>query len=182
MIPSQWLLARSTGESSEILGSATQDHGPELKGGLITSLQPLRIHSSHSQPPRAPTLQECEVIIRQLYSANSLQSQEVSVRHQTLLVKLRLLSIVVQFKSTEFLIFYYLYKYFCGNISWLYDNSVPFRLYVWRLCWEILFWARKSPQKTTFWPRPTLLMVPGKYYHFCLHQHVVFFEKRAQLW
>ncbi|XP_041816473.1 coiled-coil domain-containing protein 74A [Chelmon rostratus] len=76
--------ALSTGESSEILGSATQDHGPELKGGLITSLQPLRIHSSHSQPPRAPTLQECEVIIRQLYSANSLQSQEI-VRVKALL-------------------------------------------------------------------------------------------------
>ncbi|KAJ8346706.1 hypothetical protein SKAU_G00281070 [Synaphobranchus kaupii] len=49
---------------------------PEAKGGLITSLQPLRIHCSPSQPPRAPTLQECEVIIRQLYSTNSQQSQE----------------------------------------------------------------------------------------------------------
>ncbi|XP_040013261.1 coiled-coil domain-containing protein 74B isoform X2 [Xiphias gladius] len=33
--------------------------------------------SSPSHPPRAPTLQECEVIIRQLYNANSLQSQEI---------------------------------------------------------------------------------------------------------
>ncbi|KAJ8408569.1 hypothetical protein AAFF_G00252040 [Aldrovandia affinis] len=49
----------------------------EPKGGLITSLQPLRIHCSSSRPPRAPTLQECEVIIRQLYNANSLQSQEI---------------------------------------------------------------------------------------------------------
>lgn len=47
-------------------------------GGLITSLHPLRIHGSTSEPPRAPTLRECEVIIRQLYNANSLQSQEVS--------------------------------------------------------------------------------------------------------
>ncbi|XP_044031271.1 uncharacterized protein si:ch211-222n4.2 isoform X2 [Siniperca chuatsi] len=69
--------ALSNGEGSEILGSARQDHGSEVKGGLITSLQPLRIHSSPSHPPRAPTLQECEVIIRQLYNANSLQSQEV---------------------------------------------------------------------------------------------------------
>lgn len=61
------------------MGSARQDHRPEVKGGLITSLQPLRIHSSPSHPPRAPTLQECEVIIRQLYHANSLQSQEVSI-------------------------------------------------------------------------------------------------------
>ncbi|KAM9338208.1 coiled-coil domain-containing protein 74B [Symphorus nematophorus] len=76
--------ALSTGESSEILGSARQDHGPEVKGGLITSLQPLRIHSSPSHPPRAPTLQECEVIIRQLYNANSLQSQEI-VRVKALL-------------------------------------------------------------------------------------------------
>ncbi|XP_028826896.1 coiled-coil domain-containing protein 74B [Denticeps clupeoides] len=49
----------------------------ELRGGLISSLQPLRIHCSPSQPPRPPTLQECEVIIRQLYNANSLQSQEI---------------------------------------------------------------------------------------------------------
>ncbi|XP_010730553.3 coiled-coil domain-containing protein 74B isoform X2 [Larimichthys crocea] len=69
---------------SETLGSARQDHIREVKGGLITSLQPLRIHSSPSHPPRAPTLQECEVIIRQLYSANSLQSQEI-VRVKALL-------------------------------------------------------------------------------------------------
>ncbi|XP_023262879.1 coiled-coil domain-containing protein 74B-like [Seriola lalandi dorsalis] len=69
--------ALSIGEGSEILGSAREDHGPEVKGGLITSLQPLRIHSGPSHPPRAPTLQECEVIIRQLYNANSLQSQEI---------------------------------------------------------------------------------------------------------
>ncbi|KAG7476373.1 hypothetical protein MATL_G00082180 [Megalops atlanticus] len=49
----------------------------EPRGGLITSLQPLRIHSGPSRPPRAPTLHECEVIIRQLYNANSLQSQEI---------------------------------------------------------------------------------------------------------
>ncbi|XP_054468901.1 coiled-coil domain-containing protein 74A isoform X2 [Anoplopoma fimbria] len=69
--------ALSIGEGSEILGSARQDHGSEVKGGLITSLQPLRIHSHPSHPPRPPTLQECEVIIRQLYNANSLQSQEI---------------------------------------------------------------------------------------------------------
>uniref|UniRef100_A0A8C9VI71 Si:ch211-222n4.2 n=1 Tax=Scleropages formosus TaxID=113540 RepID=A0A8C9VI71_SCLFO len=48
-----------------------------LRRGLITSLHPVRIHNSPSQPPRAPTLQECEVIIQQLYHTNSLQSQEV---------------------------------------------------------------------------------------------------------
>ncbi|XP_033503384.1 coiled-coil domain-containing protein 74B [Epinephelus lanceolatus] len=69
--------ALSFGQTSEILGSAHQDRDPEMKGGLITSLQPLRIHSNPSHPPRAPTLQECEVIIRQLYNANSLQSQEI---------------------------------------------------------------------------------------------------------
>uniref|UniRef100_A0A3P9CNI8 Si:ch211-222n4.2 n=1 Tax=Maylandia zebra TaxID=106582 RepID=A0A3P9CNI8_9CICH len=56
----------------------------EANGRLITSLQPLRINSSSSQPPRAPTLQECEIIIRQLYNANSLQSQEI-VRVKALL-------------------------------------------------------------------------------------------------
>ncbi|GAA6224658.1 coiled-coil domain-containing protein 74A-like [Lates japonicus] len=69
--------ALSIGEGSESLGSARQDHASEVKGGLITSLQPLRIHTGPSHPPRAPTLQECEVIIRQLYNANSLQSQEI---------------------------------------------------------------------------------------------------------
>ncbi|XP_026153561.1 coiled-coil domain-containing protein 74B [Mastacembelus armatus] len=71
-------------EGSEILGSAKRDHGPEVVGGLITSLEPLRIHSSPAHPPRPPTLQECEVIIRQLYNANSLQSQEI-IRVKTLL-------------------------------------------------------------------------------------------------
>ncbi|KAF7661480.1 hypothetical protein LDENG_00261080 [Lucifuga dentata] len=67
----------NTAESSEILGSTKHDHETEPKGGLITSLQPLRIHSSPSHPPRVPTLKECEIIIRQLYNANSLQSQEI---------------------------------------------------------------------------------------------------------
>uniref|UniRef100_A0A3B4B0I5 Uncharacterized protein n=1 Tax=Periophthalmus magnuspinnatus TaxID=409849 RepID=A0A3B4B0I5_9GOBI len=52
-------------------------HSAEPRGGLITSLQPLRIHSSPAHPPRPPTLHECEVIIRQLYNANSIQSQEL---------------------------------------------------------------------------------------------------------
>ncbi|XP_056147195.1 coiled-coil domain-containing protein 74A [Lampris incognitus] len=66
-----------TGECEEVLGSSPQHPSKELRGGLITSLQPLRIHSSPTHPPRAPTLQECEVIIRQLYNANSMQSQEI---------------------------------------------------------------------------------------------------------
>ncbi|KAL6097119.1 uncharacterized protein ACO6RY_06285 [Pungitius sinensis] len=69
--------ALSSEDGGDILCSSRQDHGPDVKGGLITSLQPLRIHSNPSHPPRAPTLQECEVIIRQLYNANSLQSQEI---------------------------------------------------------------------------------------------------------
>ncbi|XP_076019769.1 coiled-coil domain-containing protein 74B [Genypterus blacodes] len=64
-------------ESGEIEGSSRPEPDSEPKGGLITSLQPLRIHSSASHPPRAPTLKECEIIIRQLYNANSLQSQEI---------------------------------------------------------------------------------------------------------
>ncbi|XP_048023609.1 coiled-coil domain-containing protein 74B isoform X2 [Megalobrama amblycephala] len=57
---------------------ADQIEGPsEAKAGFITSLQPLMIQCSPSQAPRPPTLQECEVIIHQLYNANSLQSQEI---------------------------------------------------------------------------------------------------------
>ncbi|XP_066545972.1 coiled-coil domain-containing protein 74B isoform X1 [Amia ocellicauda] len=65
------------GTDASSLPAALTHLEPEPQGGLITSLQPLRIHCSSSQPPRAPTLQECEVIIRQLYNANSLQSQEL---------------------------------------------------------------------------------------------------------
>ncbi|XP_028273499.1 coiled-coil domain-containing protein 74B [Parambassis ranga] len=71
-------------KDSEIPRSARHDNGVEMKGRLITSLHPLRIHSGPSHPPRAPTLQECEVIIRQLYNANSLQSQEI-IRVKSLL-------------------------------------------------------------------------------------------------
>ncbi|XP_042634835.1 coiled-coil domain-containing protein 74B-like isoform X2 [Cyprinus carpio] len=58
--------------------TADRTEGPsEAKAGFITSLQPLMIQCSPSRAPRPPTLQECEVIIRQLYNANSLQSQEL---------------------------------------------------------------------------------------------------------
>ncbi|KAL1253106.1 hypothetical protein QQF64_017799 [Cirrhinus molitorella] len=58
--------------------TADKTEGPsEDKAGFITSLHPLMIQCSTSQVPRPPTLQECEVIIRQLYNANSLQSQEI---------------------------------------------------------------------------------------------------------
>ncbi|KAM6986112.1 coiled-coil domain-containing protein 74B [Aplochiton taeniatus] len=69
--------ALSIGDSSETSGCPREEKDSEPSGGLITSLQPLRIHSCPSHPPRAPTLQECEVIIRQLYNANSMQSQEI---------------------------------------------------------------------------------------------------------
>lgn len=71
-----------------ILESSRPNHGARLKGGLITSLQPLRIVSCPSHPPRAPTLQECEAIIRQLYNANSFKSQEVSINHQTVQIRI----------------------------------------------------------------------------------------------
>ncbi|XP_048115673.1 coiled-coil domain-containing protein 74B isoform X2 [Alosa alosa] len=64
-------------ESAEGPKPSKQGSRSELMGGLITSLQPLMIQCSPSQPPRPPTLQECEVLIRQLYNANSLQSQEI---------------------------------------------------------------------------------------------------------
>ncbi|KAM8872154.1 coiled-coil domain-containing protein 74B [Synchiropus picturatus] len=60
------------------------DQGSPSMDGLITSLQPLRIHRSPSRQPHAPTLPECEAIIRQLYKTNCLQSQEI-VRVKNLL-------------------------------------------------------------------------------------------------
>ncbi|XP_059839307.1 coiled-coil domain-containing protein 74A isoform X4 [Hypanus sabinus] len=52
---------------------------PELDEAqmLITSLTPLLIKVTPSGTPRAPTLQECAVIVRHLLSASSLQSQEL---------------------------------------------------------------------------------------------------------
>ncbi|XP_056124209.1 coiled-coil domain-containing protein 74B isoform X1 [Rhinichthys klamathensis goyatoka] len=63
--------------SSETLAADRIEGPSEARAGFITSLQPLMIQCSPFQAPRPPTLQECEVIIRQLYSANSLQSQEI---------------------------------------------------------------------------------------------------------
>ncbi|CAL8406103.1 unnamed protein product [Arctogadus glacialis] len=67
----------SSAAGPEARAAGPVERGPGLLGGLITSLQPLRIHSSPVHHPRAPTLPECEVIIRQLYNTNSLQSQEI---------------------------------------------------------------------------------------------------------
>ncbi|XP_015240114.1 PREDICTED: uncharacterized protein LOC107090964 [Cyprinodon variegatus] len=44
----------------------------------ITSLQPLRVRSNPSRPPHPPTLQECEIIIQQMFKSNNLQSQEIA--------------------------------------------------------------------------------------------------------
>uniref|UniRef100_A0A3Q2E3L4 Si:ch211-222n4.2 n=1 Tax=Cyprinodon variegatus TaxID=28743 RepID=A0A3Q2E3L4_CYPVA len=43
-----------------------------------TSLQPLRVRSNPSRPPHPPTLQECEIIIQQMFKSNNLQSQEIA--------------------------------------------------------------------------------------------------------
>lgn len=106
-------------------------------GGLITSLHPLRIHGSTSEPPRAPTLRECEVIIRQLYNANSLQSQEVSAPdpHKSIPLLHAYISAVcvsIRFSAS---------RRFSGTS----------------------FSAGKSPQRTTLWPKRILLMREGLY-------------------
>ncbi|XP_035382907.1 uncharacterized protein si:ch211-222n4.2 isoform X2 [Electrophorus electricus] len=63
---------------AEHSAAAKTESIPEARGNLITSLVPLQIHYNSCQSPWAPTLQECEVIIQQLYNANSLQSQEIT--------------------------------------------------------------------------------------------------------
>ncbi|XP_078277646.1 coiled-coil domain-containing protein 74B isoform X2 [Rhinoraja longicauda] len=52
---------------------------PELDKAqmLITSLTPLLIQINPSESPRAPTLQECAIIVRHLHNTSSLQSQEL---------------------------------------------------------------------------------------------------------
>ncbi|XP_067911732.1 coiled-coil domain-containing protein 74B isoform X2 [Heterodontus francisci] len=52
---------------------------PELDEAhmLVTSLTPLLIQIDPSGSPRAPTLQECAIIVRHLHNTSSLQSQEL---------------------------------------------------------------------------------------------------------
>ncbi|NP_001269322.1 coiled-coil domain-containing protein 74B [Danio rerio] len=70
-------IRESRSNSSGMPNKRSIEGSTEAKAGFITSLQPLMIQCSPSQAPRAPSLQECEIIIRQLYNANSLQSQEI---------------------------------------------------------------------------------------------------------
>ncbi|XP_061658160.1 coiled-coil domain-containing protein 74B isoform X2 [Syngnathoides biaculeatus] len=74
----------SMGDCVEILGPVRPNRKSEPVGGPVNSLQPLQVHNASSHPPRASTLRDCELIIRQLYNTNSLQSQEI-VRYKELL-------------------------------------------------------------------------------------------------
>ncbi|KAM9830802.1 coiled-coil domain-containing protein 74A-like [Syngnathus typhle] len=67
------------------MGDYAEVHGPyRANRGYSASLQPLQVHNGLSNPPRASTLRECELIIRQLYNTNRLQSQQI-VRYKELL-------------------------------------------------------------------------------------------------
>ncbi|XP_077398477.1 coiled-coil domain-containing protein 74A-like isoform X2 [Vanacampus margaritifer] len=74
----------SMGDCVDIYGPYRPTRRSEQSGALATSLQPLQVRNGPSHPPRASTLRECELIIRQLYNTNSLQSQEI-VRYKELL-------------------------------------------------------------------------------------------------
>ncbi|XP_042564251.1 coiled-coil domain-containing protein 74A [Clupea harengus] len=65
------------GASNIVDHSGAPSQEPEAVGGPLISLDPLRVHSHPSELPRAPTLQECELVIRQLCRANKLQAQEL---------------------------------------------------------------------------------------------------------
>ncbi|XP_043572143.1 coiled-coil domain-containing protein 74B-like [Chiloscyllium plagiosum] len=64
-------------QSSSVLPVLTLQ--PELDETqiLVTSLTPLLIQIDPSGSPRAPTLQECAIIVQHLHNTNSLQSQEL---------------------------------------------------------------------------------------------------------
>ncbi|XP_043924773.1 coiled-coil domain-containing protein 74B [Protopterus annectens] len=53
------------------------DPGNEFVQIVITSLNPLHVCTNYSQPPRPPTLQECEAIIHNLYNSNQLLAQKL---------------------------------------------------------------------------------------------------------
>ncbi|XP_056320441.1 coiled-coil domain-containing protein 74B [Danio aesculapii] len=67
----------SRGGSAERVSQCRFISTAESGQGAVTSLLPLQISCSSSQNPRNPTLKECELIIRQLYQANSSQHQEL---------------------------------------------------------------------------------------------------------
>ncbi|XP_061154542.1 coiled-coil domain-containing protein 74A-like [Syngnathus typhle] len=75
-------MRRNMGDYAEVHGPYRANRG--YSGGLGNSLQPLQVHNGLSNPPRASTLRECELIIRQLYNTNRLQSQQI-VRYKELL-------------------------------------------------------------------------------------------------
>ncbi|KAJ3605223.1 hypothetical protein NHX12_027273 [Muraenolepis orangiensis] len=76
-------LSRKTGtHPSQREGVQPPTQGGEASRGFYLEKPPQDTNSAAypqqpREPPRAPTLPECEVIVRQLYNANSLQSQEI---------------------------------------------------------------------------------------------------------
>ncbi|XP_077478518.1 coiled-coil domain-containing protein 74B-like [Stigmatopora argus] len=82
--PQQNQMLRSMGDCMEIVGTFRSNCRSQQSEGLAFSAQPLQVQNGPSHLPRASTLRECEVIIRQLYNTNSLQSQEIA-RYKELL-------------------------------------------------------------------------------------------------
>ncbi|KAM9833608.1 coiled-coil domain-containing protein 74A-like isoform 1-T1 [Syngnathus typhle] len=83
MAPKQSQVAQN--QMRRNMGDYAEVHGPyRANRGYSASLQPLQVHNGLSNPPRASTLRECELIIRQLYNTNRSQSQQI-VRYKELL-------------------------------------------------------------------------------------------------
>lgn len=74
------VISSVSGRSFGLGGTGQQEREVGQMRALVTSLTPLRVQGSPSQQPRPPTLDECQVIIEQLSTALSLQSEEVSFR------------------------------------------------------------------------------------------------------
>ncbi|XP_061782878.1 coiled-coil domain-containing protein 74B isoform X3 [Nerophis lumbriciformis] len=69
------------------VGGCRETLGPfrPKRGSGTSGAQPRQLHTNpSSHPPHASNLRDCELIIQQLYSTNSLQSQEI-VRYKALL-------------------------------------------------------------------------------------------------
>ncbi|XP_039628029.1 uncharacterized protein si:ch211-222n4.2 isoform X2 [Polypterus senegalus] len=67
----------NTESGSELITLHTQGPGVDYRNLHINSLYPLLIHTSQNDCPRAPNMQECQVLIQQLYHANRLQAREI---------------------------------------------------------------------------------------------------------
>ena len=79
-------IERSRAEGDDVASSqeGPEPPPPEAPLPFNATLEPLQVHVA-SQPARAPTLQECQVILQHMQQVNDRQSHEVSLHKISIL-------------------------------------------------------------------------------------------------